>query len=291
LSVLWRNRGGRLSWVKILALLLAVSPALWLAGQWIGGDLGPRALNAVIHGTGRWAVRFLILTLAITPMRFMFDWPGVVIVRRTVGLTALAYAVTHVSLYVIDQKFDLLHVASEIALRLYLTIGFLALLGLVALGVTSTDAMIRKLGPRWKTLHRALYGITVLALLHHFMQAKADVGPATYVAGLYLWLMAQRLMPARWRLRSWAYAGLAGVATLATIVVEFTWYAVATHIDPWRVLAANWDWDLVFTYLSFRPAHYVAMTTVAAFLIALYRQNRRALARRGTAYNRAGSRL
>ena len=106
---------------------------------------------------------------------------------------------THILLFIADQTFDLFKVASEIVLRLYLTIGFIALCGLAALAVTSTDAMVRRLGAqRWQRLHRSSTGSRCSALIHFFQQTKADVWLPTFVAGLFVWLMGYRLM-VRWR--------------------------------------------------------------------------------------------
>ena len=117
-----------------------------------------------------------MLSLAITPFARILEWPRLLTVRRMIGVTALVYASVHFSLYIVDQKFNLLTVASEIVKRFYLTIGFVALSGLIALGVTSTDAAMKRMGRRWKQLHRLVYPIGVLALLHYFIQTKANVG-------------------------------------------------------------------------------------------------------------------
>src|SRR5688500_3787062 len=101
---------------------------------------------------GDWAIRSLMMSLAVTPLRRIANWPKLIMVRRMLGVTALFYALAHLTLYTIDLKLDLLRVASEIALRFYLTIGFVALLGLIALGSTSTDAAIKRLGKRWNRL-------------------------------------------------------------------------------------------------------------------------------------------
>ena len=137
---------------------------------------GARPLNNVIHRTGYWALIFLMTSLAMTPLRRIARFNLLVDVRRMIGVGAFVYAATHISLYVADQMFDLWKVASEIALRLYLTIGFTALLGLTALAVTSTDGMVRRLGgKRWQRLHNVIYVIGLLALIHYFQQTKADV--------------------------------------------------------------------------------------------------------------------
>src|SRR5208282_3264457 len=120
--------------------------------------------------------------------RAAFDWPKLLLVRRMVGVAALAYGLTHFCLYVVDQNFRLPSVVSEIVLRFYLTSGFVTLVGLSVLGATSTDAAVRRLGRRWKWLHRTLYPIAALALLHYFIQSKANVSEAVMFAGFYVWL-------------------------------------------------------------------------------------------------------
>ncbi|MGD0430112.1 MAG: ferric reductase-like transmembrane domain-containing protein, partial [Acetobacteraceae bacterium] len=149
MRVPWRDRQGRFLKFKAMVLACTPIPGLTYVYWWIDGDLGARSLNAAIHGTGSWAVRWLMLSLAITPFARIVEWPRLLTVRRMLGLTALAYASVHLSLYVVDQNFNLLTVASEIARRFYLTIGFVALSGLIALGVTSTDAAIKRMGKRW----------------------------------------------------------------------------------------------------------------------------------------------
>jgi sulfoxide reductase heme-binding subunit YedZ len=259
IAIPWQDRKGRFSWLKAVTLALALAPGLWLAAQWIGGDLGPRALNAAIHGTGRWAVRFLLISLAVTPARYVLDWPKIVLVRRMLGLTALAYAVIHLSLFAADQGWNPLTVATEIAKRFYLLIGFTALLGLIALGVTSTDKIVARMGRNWKKLHKAVYGIAILALLHHFMQAKADTGPAVLVATLYVWLMLQRQLPGPWRQSVPAYLALALAACACGMLIEFAWYGIATHIDPWRVFWLNFS-----TAYGIRPAVWGGIACLAA---------------------------
>ena len=189
----WQNRGGSLSPLKLIVFLALFAPGLWTLFGLLHGSLGPRPLTEAIHQTGLWAVRLLLLSLAVSPLRRLLHWPRLVLVRRMIGVAAFAYALSHLTLYAWDQAFDLPHVASEILRRLYLTIGFATLLLLAALAATSTDGMIRRLGGRsWRNLHRLVYAIGVLALVHYFMQSKLNVAEPVAAAGLFLWLMSYR---------------------------------------------------------------------------------------------------
>ena len=135
-----REKSGRWSPEKIVAFVAAFLPALWLAWRASSDDLNPaRPVNEAIHFIGYWTVLFLVLSLAVTPARRLFNAPKLINLRRTLGVAAFCYAVLHLTLYFVQEKFDLAKVASEIALRFYLTLGFVALIGLTALAITSTD--------------------------------------------------------------------------------------------------------------------------------------------------------
>jgi methionine sulfoxide reductase heme-binding subunit len=276
----WRDRHGRFLPLKAAVLAAAFVPGLVYAFWWATDDLGPRSLNELIHGAGLWTVRSLLISLAITPFARMLNWPKLLTVRRMAGLTALAYGTIHLALYVTDQKFNLSVVVSEIVSRFYLTIGFIALLGLAALGVTSANTAVKRMGRWWKRLHRLAYPIGALALLHYFIQVKANVSEPVFVAGLYLWLMAWRALPDAWRRRVAIYPALAIVIAAATAGVEFAWYGVATRINPWRVLAANESIGY-----GLRPAHWVLVVTLAAALIIAAR---RFMVNRTGGVNRSG---
>jgi len=237
----WTDRAGRFSPLRLAAFVLALAPALWLATQAVGGDLGAKPVTEAIHTAGEWAVRFLLLTLAVTPLRHIAQWPQIMTVRRLLGLTALAYSLLHVGLYVVDQGYDLGRVAGEIVQRSYLTIGAAAAIGLIVLSTTSTDAMIRRLcGARWNRLHRTVYFLAVLGLVHHLLQSKADVTEPTIMAGVFLLLIGFRLLRSRgWRPMPLTLAGLALGASLLTAALEAAWYGLATGVSAARVLAAN----------------------------------------------------
>ena len=224
-------------------MVLQMAPGAYLIWCWSSGLLGARPVTEVIHGTGLWAIRFLVLSLMVSPARTIFAWPRLALIRRQLGLTALFYALAHLVLYALDQNWVLLHVISEIALRFYLTIGFMALLGLVALGVTSTDGMVRRLGRRWKQLHRLAYPIAALGVFHFFLQSKADVSEATIMAGVFLWLAGWRLLPAGADRAPLPVLALGLAVTVATAGLEYAWFALATRVPPLRPLQAELDWS------------------------------------------------
>jgi methionine sulfoxide reductase heme-binding subunit len=250
----WNDRAGKLSAIKVVALGTAFMPLVLIIAGHKANILGPRPITQAIHETGDWAIRFLLISLAVTPFRNITRWSKLVLIRRILGLTALAYAALHFSLYIVDQNFNLLRVASEIWLRVYLLIGFTTLLGLTALGVTSTDAMIRRMGQNWNRLHKLAYPLAALGVLHFFMQSKADVTEATLMAGFLIALLFYRSAHSHnFKLSSVrTLIGIAVLAALGTALVEYAWFALATRIPPTRVLFAN----ISFSY-SIRPMWWV----------------------------------
>jgi sulfoxide reductase heme-binding subunit YedZ len=263
----WRDRHGRFLPLKALVLAAGFIPGLVLAFWWASGRLGGRPVTEVIHGTGDWAIRYILIALAITPAARILNWPRLLLVRRIVGLTALAYVLAHLTLYAVDVNLRLGFVVSEIIHRFYLTIGFVTLLGLAALGITSTHGWMRRIGPWWKRLHSGLYVLAVLALLHYFIQSKANVSEPVFFSGLFVWLMLWRTVPMAWQRSIVAHLTLTVLATCAAAGIEFAWYAIATGINPWRILAASET-----LRFGLRPAHYVALTGLGVTLLSLLRR-------------------
>jgi methionine sulfoxide reductase heme-binding subunit len=177
------------------------------------------------------------------------------------------YAVTHQTLYCLDQKWSLFTVASEIVLRFYLTIGFVALSTLVALAWTSTDGWQKRLGRDWKRLHTLVYPASALAMFHYFLQSKANVTLPVLFTGFWCWLMLWRLAPRRWQARLWLLPLLAIGAALATAGIEATWYGLATGAHASRVLFAN----LNVTFGP-RPAVQVLLWGLVVFVVAAVRR-------------------
>jgi sulfoxide reductase heme-binding subunit YedZ len=210
---------------------------------------GARPLNDVIHRAGFWMLIFLLASLAITPLRRITRFSTLIDVRRMIGVGAFVYGIAHIALYTADQMFDLTKVASEIALRVYLTIGFTALVGLGILAATSTDGMVRRLGAlRWHRLHYAVYGIGILALIHYFQQTKADVSVPTFTAGVFTWLMGYRIAARLWKgrgeLPTLALAGLSVAVAALTFAAEAIGIAFVFNAPVTAVLEADLDYDV-----------------------------------------------
>ena len=170
--------------------LLAATPALWLGWQvWTVAQTGSNALGAdpvaeIEHFLGLWALRLLMLTLAITPLRQLTGQNVLVRFRRMLGLWTFAYATIHFSAYlVLDLRGYWSTIFTEIAKRPYITVGFTAWLLLLPLALTSTTGWIKRLGRNWARLHKLVYAIGVLAVLHFWWLVKSDIRePALYAA-------------------------------------------------------------------------------------------------------------
>lgn len=241
----WNDRRGRFSALRLAACLLAAAPAVWTGYQAVTAGLGPRPYEAATHETGLWTLRLLLITLALTPLRRITGWARLAGIRRFLGLTVFTYAALHLTLYIGDQDWNVGQASSEILNRIYLTIGFITVAGLTLLAATSNDAAIRRLKLRWHQLHRVVYGLAALGILHFFMQSKLEATEAAMMMGFWLLLMGYRLahrLGARLNAPLAGPIALAAVALLtaiATAALEATWYGVATGI-PWQaVLNAN----------------------------------------------------
>ena len=267
---LWRDRAGKFALAKALGLLVAVYPAVWLLIRALGGDLGGRPLTEAIHVLGDWTIRFFLLTLAITPARALLDAPKLIPLRRIFGVTTAVYVVLHLLLYTADQKWNLWTVASEIVLRFYLTIGFVALLALIVLAISSTDGWQRKLKFRWKQLHRLVWPIGVLAMWHYFLQSKSNVADAAFYTGLFEWLVLWRLIPRHRHMKTASLLLLTVAAAVLTAATEAAWYGLATRIDPLRILSANLD-----ILYQLRPAVQVLIAGLATCLVVAFRRWRK----------------
>jgi methionine sulfoxide reductase heme-binding subunit len=261
----WRDRAGELSALRIAVLCALCLPAATMVADLATGSLGARPFEALQDRTGWWAAWILMASLAVTPLRRAWHWPAIVPLRRMIGVAAFAYAAAHVIGYAADWGFDLVHVAGEVAKRLYLTVGFAGVLILSTLAATSTDGMIRRLGGvRWRALHRLAYAAGAIAVTHYVLQARLDVSGPMTMAGVFLWAMAARGVqrldpdgrpgPAVWFALALLAAAVAGAG-------EVGFLSGIKSLPASRVLAANLSIDA-----GLRPAQ---MVLIAGLSVAL----------------------
>jgi len=182
-------------WLKPAVFALCLLPLALLAWNAVSGGLGANPIEAVIRHNGDWALRLLLATLAVTPLRRLTGWTWPMRVRRMIGLFAFFYATLHLLSYVgLDQFFDWPAIGADILQRPYITIGISAFALLVPLAATSTDAMMRRLGGRrWQRLHRLAYVAAGAGVLHFLWLVKADVREPLIYGALLLLLLGFRL--------------------------------------------------------------------------------------------------
>ena len=186
------------AWSKPVLHGLCLLPLAALVYGLFVDTLGANPVETLTHETGQWALRLLLVTLALTPLQ---QWSGVaawIRFRRMLGLYAFFYVVCHFSIWLLfDHSLDLVAMLEDIVERPYITVGFSALLLLLPLAVTSTNGMIRRLGRRWKLLHRLVYVIVALAILHYLWLVKADYLESGIYAIIAAILLLHRLEPIR----------------------------------------------------------------------------------------------
>lgn len=180
--------------VRAAALAAGLAPAVGLLVRALLDRLSADPVEEMTHETGEWALRFLILTLAVTPARRLLGWSWLAPERRTFGLIAFGYASLHFAIYLLlDLELDFSALAKDILERPYITAGFAGFVALVPLAVTSTAAWKKRLGARWVRLHRLVFGAAAAGCLHFLWGVKADLlEPAIYTA-IVAALVATRL--------------------------------------------------------------------------------------------------
>lgn len=180
--------------IKTVVFALCLIPLGHLVFGIVTDSLGANPIEAVTRGLGDWALRLLLVTLAVTPLRRITGLNWLLRLRRLLGLFTFFYAVLHMLTYVwLDQFFDWGFILKDIVKRPFITVGFLSFVLLIPLAVTSTNAMMKRLGRNWSRLHRAVYAIAVLGVLHFWWMVKADVREPALYAGILAVLLGARL--------------------------------------------------------------------------------------------------
>lgn len=189
---------------KSIVFVLALLPAAWLVWGAVANTLGANPAEALIRATGDWTLRFLCLTLAVTPLRQATGWHALARLRRLLGLFTFFYGVVHFLCFAwLDMGFDVDAIVHDIGKRPFILVGTAALLTMLPLAATSFNAAIKALGARrWQALHRAVYATAGLALLHFFWMRSgkhdyAEVAVYAAILGVLLgWRVWRRLRPA-----------------------------------------------------------------------------------------------
>ena len=185
-------------WSKVVLFLLCLGPLASIIWPFAFGYTIPNPLEFIQHGTGDWTLRFLVITLTITPLRQILQVPELIRFRRMLGLFAFFYACLHFTTYLVfDKVLDLHEIWKDVYKRPFITVGFLAFSLLVPLAITSTAGWIRRLGGRrWRILHRAIYVSAVCGVIHYYWLVKSAVIRPIFYGVLVTLLLA-------WRIGDW----------------------------------------------------------------------------------------
>jgi sulfoxide reductase heme-binding subunit YedZ len=188
-------------WTKAAVFVLCLGPLTSLGWDALHGNLTANPIEYITHATGDWTLRFIVITLAITPLRKILGLPELVRLRRMLGLFAFFYGCLHFTTYIwLDKFFDLHDMWKDIAKRPFITVGFLAFVLMIPLAFTSTTGMIRRLGGKnWQRLHRLVYITAIAGVIHYYWLVKsAVIRPLTYgaiIAVLLVWRLVDKFWP------------------------------------------------------------------------------------------------
>lgn len=168
---------------KVAVFLLCLAPFAWLAVRTLTGRLGINPVEDLELTTGLWALRFLILTLAVTPIRRVTGWNRIIQYRRMLGLFTFFYVCVHFAIYIgIDESFAFDAITKDVVKRPFITMGFTAFVLMIPLALTSTKGWIRRLGRKWQLLHRLIYISGICAAIHYLWKVKVMIGSPVYYA-------------------------------------------------------------------------------------------------------------
>jgi sulfoxide reductase heme-binding subunit YedZ len=264
----WQDASRKFSWLKATTLALMFVPAIWIAHDFAAGEFGPVPLGGMTYWSGLWATAILLLALVITPASAILRWRNLIIVRRMIGVTALVYTVGHIVIYFALRFWNFAFIANEIMTRLSLIIATVSTIGLIALGSTSVDAAVRRMGAKgWQRLHNVVYVVTGLAILHYLM--SPGIFPDQFlVSGAFFWLMVWRVLDRRGLGTNAAALGVLAIASsLFTALVEIGW------IGAYQGYALSEIFSIYFTLaLGIPPMWEILALGLAIALVAAGRQ-------------------
>ena len=191
----------RIGLIKALLFLLCLVPLARLIVLGANDALGANPIEFITRSTGTWTLVFLLVTLSVTPLRKIFNQPALIKLRRMFGLFAFFYVCLHFTTYIwLDQFFDAGEIAKDIVKRPFITVGFLAFVLLIPLAATSNNAAIKRLGARrWQRLHRLVYPIGILGVVHYWWLVKKDLTQPIIYASILAVLLGYRLLLVRTR--------------------------------------------------------------------------------------------
>jgi sulfoxide reductase heme-binding subunit YedZ len=190
-----------MKWIKIPVFVLCLVPALLLVWKGLHNDLGANPIEFITHATGDWTIRFLCITLAVSPLRRRLHRPELIRFRRMFGLFAFFYGCLHFTTYLwLDKFFNFGEIGKDIYKRPFITAGFAGFLAMLPLAITSTAGWIRRLGGRrWNLLHRLIYFSAVAGVVHYYWLVKSDIRLPVMYGCIVLLLFAERIVAARRR--------------------------------------------------------------------------------------------
>lgn len=185
-------------WLKIPVFLLCLVPVLLLVWKYFHDDLGANPIEFITHATGDWTLRFLAITLAVSPLRRLLGLPDLIRFRRMLGLFAFFYGCLHFMTYLwLDKFFDFGEIVKDVWKRPFITVGFLGFVAMAPLAITSTAGWIRRLGGRrWQILHRLIYLSAIAGVVHYYWLVKSDVRKPLLYGAIVLVLLAERAVTA-----------------------------------------------------------------------------------------------
>ncbi len=264
----WTDRAGRLSMLKLVVFIIVCAPTAYMQAVWWADKL-PTMTTFVVKESGEWSMRFIVAAVAVSPLRRIARFNKLILVRRMLGLASLFYGFVHLWFYFTSQHYDWRFILEGALTAPFLTTGYIALLLMIVLGVTSNDLSVRKLGTNgWRRVHWIVFPAAVLSLLHFILERRTDGDEIALISGILLYLLSYRVMryynlptgPIMLFL-------LAPLAALATVGMEGAFYKFATGVHAPTIM-----WLNVTFHEGLRPAWWVLFACLIIALVMIVQE-------------------